>query len=132
MTTPARPATGLPRFRERVERDLLRHPIILDNPFTSWFSQGDFSREQLRRFIVQFSVFSRPARTTREDDAEAHVRNTTGEGDAEAQARNTGEWDPELVSPEGTVEGGAFHFRAAHFEWLVRVGRARHLRLAGM
>ena len=168
MTTLPTSATGLPRFRERVERDLLRHPIILDNPFTSWFSQGDFSREQLRRFIVQFSVFSnlflvaqllktinaptleamraskeilaneigvvfaRPARTTREDDAEAHVRNTTGAGDAEAQARNTGEWDPELVSPEGTVEGGAFHFRAAHFEWLVRMAEALDLRFEEM
>ena len=32
------------------------------------------------------------------------------------------EGDPELVSTEGTVDGGIFRFRAAHFEWLLGVG----------
>ena len=32
------------------------------------------------------------------------------------------EGDPELVSTEGTVDGGLFRFRAAHFEWLLAVG----------
>src|SRR5438132_1107867 len=32
------------------------------------------------------------------------------------------EGDPELVSTEGTVDGGIFRFRAAHFEWLCGVG----------
>ena len=27
------------------------------------------------------------------------------------------EGDPHLVATEGTVEGGIFRFRAAHFEW---------------
>ncbi len=45
--------------------------------------------------------------------------------------------DPDLVSTEGTVEGGTFHFAAAHFEWLLKmcahvglsfndVGKRRH------
>ena len=34
------------------------------------------------------------------------------------------EGDPELVSTEGTVDGGIFRFRAAHFEWLLAVGEA--------
>jgi len=29
--------------------------------------------------------------------------------------------DPELVSAEGTVEGGTFRFSAAHFEWLLKM-----------
>jgi hypothetical protein len=29
---------------------------------------------------------------------------------------------PRLLSTEGTVDGGLFRFRAAHFEWLVAVG----------
>ena len=29
--------------------------------------------------------------------------------------------DPELVSTEGTVDGGICRFRAAHFEWLTGV-----------
>lgn len=47
------------------------------------------------------------------------------------------EGDPELVSTDGTVEGGTFRFRAAHFEWLAHMasklglgfndlGKARH------
>src|SRR5438552_9738839 len=32
------------------------------------------------------------------------------------------EGDPALVSTEGTVDGGRFRFRAAHFEWLLRFG----------
>ena len=34
------------------------------------------------------------------------------------------EGDPDLVSTEGTVDGGLFRFRAAHFEWLLAVGEA--------
>ena len=34
------------------------------------------------------------------------------------------EGDPELVSTEGTVDGGIFRFKAAHFEWLLAVGEA--------
>jgi len=32
------------------------------------------------------------------------------------------EGDPDLVSTEGTVDGGIFRFRAAHFEWLLKIG----------
>ena len=34
------------------------------------------------------------------------------------------EGDPALVSTTGTVDGGTFRFRAAHFEWLLRFGAA--------
>jgi pyrroloquinoline quinone (PQQ) biosynthesis protein C len=34
------------------------------------------------------------------------------------------EGDPELVSTEGTVDGGIYRFNARHFEWLVKVGEA--------
>jgi hypothetical protein len=52
-------------------------------------------------------------------------RRTTGEGgpirppDDESKDR---EGDPDLVSTEGTVDGGLFRFKAAHFEWLLAVG----------
>src|SRR5436309_3592964 len=42
----------------RVEAELLRHPIVLDNRYTRWFRKGEATREDLRRFAVQFSVFS--------------------------------------------------------------------------
>src|SRR5438105_945005 len=31
--------------------------------------------------------------------------------------------DPELVSTEGTVDGGTFRFTATHFEWLLGVAK---------
>ena len=31
--------------------------------------------------------------------------------------------DPDLVSTEGTVDGGRFRFGAAHFEWLLRFAK---------
>ena len=37
------------------------------------------------------------------------------------------EGDPELVSTEGTVDGGICRFRAAHFEWLLRVAEGLRL-----
>ena len=40
--------------------------------------------------------------------------------------------DPALVSTTGTVEGGTFRFRAAHFEWLLRFGAALGLRFGDM
>jgi hypothetical protein len=45
---------------------------------------------------------------------------TAGPLDDEGKDR---EGDPELVSTEGTVDGGTFRFRAAHFEWLLAVGQ---------
>lgn len=42
------------------------------------------------------------------------------------------EGDPALVSTTGTVEGGTFRYRAAHFEWLLRFGAALGLRFDDM
>ena len=35
-----------------------------------------------------------------------------------------GEFDPNIVSTTGTVEGGVYSNRAAHFEWLCDVGKS--------
>ena len=42
------------------------------------------------------------------------------------------EGDPALVSTTGTVDGGTFRFRAAHFEWLLRFGAALGLAFPDM
>ena len=34
----------------RVEAELLRHPIVLDNRYTRWFRKGEATQEYLRRF----------------------------------------------------------------------------------
>src|SRR5262245_33373544 len=48
-------------FREflvEVDKDLMHHRIILNNPYTRWFSTGQATDAELRHFIQQFSVFS--------------------------------------------------------------------------
>ncbi|MDB5313613.1 MAG: hypothetical protein JWO38_7815 [Gemmataceae bacterium] len=136
------------RFRDflgEVDRELMHHPIILQNPYTSWFQHGDVSDDELRAFVQQFSVFSNDflvAALLRVINAEsleqAHASkeillNELGviyrKGDKVVGERSSlnpedkdREGDPDLVSTEGTVDGGVFRFRAAHFEWLLRIG----------
>jgi hypothetical protein len=142
-------------FLGRVDQDLLHHRIITDNPFTRWFREGQASNAQLAHFVRQFSVFSnqflvaalfrvinassiQQARAAKEillnelgviyhrpDGREPTLQAT----DEESKDR---EGDPELVGTEGTVDGGIYRFRAAHFEWLLSVGEALGLRFEDM
>jgi len=126
-------------FQSRIQAELLRHPIITDNAYTAWFEHGRKSHEQIMSFIVQFSVFSNQFlvaqlhKTLNADTLEgmraskeilaneigvvfnSSANNKTQTTDAERHG------DAELVSTEGTVDGGVFRFRAAHFEWLLRI-----------
>lgn len=141
-------ADPLAPLRERVNREILSHPIIARNPFTSWFAGGEFSREQLRQFVVQFSVFSNlflvaqllktiNAPTLEGMRASKEIlANEIGvvfaRRGAGREAAAEAEVDPELVSTEGSVEGGVFHFRAAHFEWLLTMAEPLGLRFEDM
>jgi hypothetical protein len=134
-------------FLEVVDRDLLHHRIITSNAYTGWFSRGEATDAELRHFVRQFSVFSNQfllaalqrvinapslaqARAAKEilmnelgviyRRTDQAPRPAVGALDDEGKDR---EGDPELVSTEGTVDGGAFRFRAAHFEWLLAVGQ---------
>jgi pyrroloquinoline quinone (PQQ) biosynthesis protein C len=116
-------------FRERLDREVLQHPAIRANPYTAWFKQGELTPAQARAFLVQFSVFSNQflvaqlqkvlnAETVEEMRASKEIlANEIGVG-----FRGTG-GDALLGSTLGSVEGGTFHFRAAHFELLVRMAR---------
>lgn len=136
-------------FLARVDRELLHHRIITDNAYTRWFQEGRATDAELAHFVRQFSVFSnqflvaallrvinapslRQARAAKEilmNELGVIYRRMDAEGprasataiDEESKDR---EGDPELVSTEGTVDGGTFRFRAAHFEWLLAVGEA--------
>jgi hypothetical protein len=133
-------------FLDGVERDLLHHRVITSNAYTRWFRRGEATDAELRHFVRQFSVFSnqflvaallrvvnaptlRQARASKEilmnELGVIYHRSDRGQGpagptDEEGKDR---EGDPELVSTEGTVDGGTFRFRAAHFEWLLAVGQ---------
>jgi hypothetical protein len=132
-------------FLREVDRELLQHRIILNNTYTRWFSEGEITDEELRYFIKQFSVFSnqfliaallkeinaptlQQSRASREillnelgviyrKPEQTRDRATITEEDKDREG------DPELVSIEGTVDGGICRFSAAHFEWLVGVAQ---------
>lgn len=125
-------------FQRRIDTEMLKHRIITDNRYTAWFEQGEQSFEQVRAFVVQFSVFSNQflvaqlQKMINADSLEGMraskeiLANEIGvvfnPGRKKSATPDPGrEVDPELVSTEGTVEGGVFHFRAAHFEWLLRI-----------
>ena len=136
-------------FADAVDLEFMHHPVVVSNPYTAWFAAGDVSLDHLRYFTIQFSVFSNQFllaalnRVINADTFEAAreskeiLMNELGviycsgkrAGDDRLRAE-TGvtpeafdrEGDPALVSTEGTVDGGTFRFRAAHFEWLLRFG----------
>jgi len=142
-------------FQRRIDRELLQHRVITHNPYTAWFSQGRQSRQQLRNFIVQFSVFSNQFllaqlhKMINADSLEGMraskeiLANEIGVVFNDPQSRAPGEGgeaeggDPKLLATQGSIDGGRFYFRAAHFEWLMGIagklglvfselGRRRH------
>ncbi|WP_019504171.1 hypothetical protein [Pleurocapsa sp. PCC 7319] len=131
-------------FLSQVDRRLLYHPIITNNAYTRWFSQGKATDAELKHFIRQFSVFSnqflvaalmktinsptlRQSRSSREillNELGVIYRNPQqkiGSIPALTESEKDRQGDPELVNTEGTVDGGICRFRAAHFEWLLGV-----------
>jgi hypothetical protein len=132
-------------FMAQVDRELMHHRIITDNAYTRWFEQGQATDDELRHFIKQFSVFSNQflvaallkvinAPSLQQVRAGKQILmnelgviyRKPGQPVANGNGRTTEEMDregdPELVSTEGTVDGGICRFRAAHFEWLLAVG----------
>ncbi|MCI0507185.1 MAG: hypothetical protein L0Z73_13910 [Gammaproteobacteria bacterium] len=124
------------QFQDRINAELLTHEIIVHNEFTQWYRRGEMSEAQIKAFVRQFSVFSNlfliaqlhkminadsleSMRASKEILANeiGVVFNPVSRHTAKhKQDNNT---DPQLVSTEGTVEGGTFRFQAAHFEWLL-------------
>ncbi len=142
------------RLVERIEKEILPHPVIADNEYTKWFEKGELDREDVRHFLVQFSVFSNhfivaqllktinaPSLESMHASKEILMnelgvtfRNPRGSAKSRTDAFDD---DDETVGSEGTVEGSTFRFSAAHFEWLLRmtgrlglkfgeVGKRRH------
>ncbi|MCI0639165.1 MAG: hypothetical protein L0Y72_14320 [Gemmataceae bacterium] len=131
-------------FLGEVDRYFLQHRIIKNNEYTRWFQQGSATDQELRHFIRQFSVFSnqflvaallkvinsptieqsRAGREILMNELGVIYRKPGSAVGARANLSDTDkdrEGDPDLVSTEGTVDGGVCRFRAAHFEWLTGV-----------
>ena len=138
-------AEGFLRFRSRIESGLLDHRIIIANRYTAWFSRGEQTADELRSFIVQFSVFSNQfllaqlnkminadtlegMRASKEILAnELGVAFNRSSDSRAGDATRRGGFDPDHLGTDGSVQGGVFHFEAGHFEWLWTV--AKHLGL---
>ena len=132
-------------FKNTIEQKFMGHPVVTRNAYTAWFARGDMPLDHLRRFTVQFSVFSNQfllaalnrvinadtlhsARESKEIlmNELGVIYNKGGSGAASdaATADKDKEGDPALVSTEGTVDGGKFRFQAAHFEWILHFGES--------
>lgn len=129
------------KFQDRINKVLFRHKVITNNQFTKWFAEGQVSREQVRAFIVQFSVFSnlfliaqlkkminaphiegmRASKEILANEIGVIFNSSKAQTSMKKVKDKDREGDPELVSTEGTIEGGKFRFQAAHFEWLLKI-----------
>lgn len=126
------------KFLGRVDKEIMSHRVIHDNKYTAWFKEGNLTTDDVRRFTVQFSVFSNlfilaqlrktfNAGSLEEMRASKEIlmnelgvvfkKSSEGKEEKITDADYAG--DPNLVSTEGTVQGGNFRFEAAHFEWLL-------------
>lgn len=139
-------------FLKDVDRKLLHHRIIRNNAYTKWFQKGTATDVELRHFIQQFSVFShqflvaallkvinsptlQQSRAGREillNELGVIYRHTEQipHPIALTEEAKDKEGNPELVSTEGTVDGGICRFQAAHFEWLLGVAKGLGLDFA--
>jgi hypothetical protein len=124
----------LDELRNRVDRLVANHPVVTDNRYTRWFARGEATRADVRHLTTQFSVFShlfieaqlrkvinapslegyRAGKEILLNELGVVFRPTSaGADDSTANTHSP-------IGSEGSVEGGTFHFAAAHFEWLVR------------
>jgi len=143
---PAVTADDLVTFTAEIDALINTHPVVTDNAYTCWFAKGEATAAEVRHLTVQFSVFSHLF-------VEAQLRKVINAADVEsyragkeilmnelgvvfkpvtADAGAADGVDPELVSTEGTVDGGRFKFAAAHFEWLIRFAKPLGLGFADM
>jgi hypothetical protein len=126
------PGMANPAFRTRLHLTVNEHPIVLRNPYTSWFAKGALSKEEVARFTREFSVFSHQfiiaqlRKVIESPDMEAyHAGKEILLNELGVVFRPPGQpvlvegTTPDVVSPTGTVDGATYRHAAAHFEWLV-------------
>ncbi len=117
-------------FEKKIEKELLNHPIIERNDYTQWFSKGNLTHGELEHFTVQFSVFSNlflvaqlkkmihshsldMMRSSKEILASEIGVTFKGGRNSAIETKDF------TLHSQGSIEGGVFHFRAGHFEWLL-------------
>jgi hypothetical protein len=143
-------ADSFRNFVDVCNQQLMTHDIITNNRYCNWFAQGELSRDNVTHFIVQFSVFSNlfliaqlqkvinagsvaGMRASKEilGNEMGVIFHKPGSAPMEVENKDR-EGDPDIVSIEGSIEGGTFRFKAAHFEWLLKMGEKLNLGFADM
>ncbi len=119
------------KFMARIDAQVRSHPVIVHNPYTEWFKKGTFSKQQAREFLVQFSVFSNEflfaqmrkmvnansiAEMRASKEILANELGVTFNDGKDHRVDDTG-----LGGLSGSINGGVFRFKAAHFELLARL-----------
>ncbi len=119
-------------FQSRINNQMLNHKVIIRNPYTAWFEQGNQSPAQIKAFIIQFSVFSNQfllaqlhkmihADTLESMHASKEIlANEIGVRFQSGQQQGSLN---DLGSTEGSIDGSHFSFGAAHFEWLYNIAK---------
>ncbi|MCH9696626.1 MAG: hypothetical protein K0U68_00835 [Gammaproteobacteria bacterium] len=126
-------------FQNRIDQKLLQHRIITSNAYTAWFEQGQQSIDQIKAFIIQFSVFSNQFLVAQLHKM-IHANTLQGmRASKEILANEIGvlfksskhkSGHQEFGSTEGSIEGSTFHFSASHFEWLYSIAKQLDLSFA--
>jgi hypothetical protein len=127
-------ADSFKSFYSRIESELLNHDVIIHNGYTRWFKDTNLTDADVRHFIVQFSVFSNQfliaqlhkmvnAHTIESMRSSKEIlANEIGVLFNDRQSKEEQEKQKQLGDISGSIEGGTFHFRSAHFELLARLG----------
>jgi hypothetical protein len=127
------------KFQQRINKELLQHRVITHNPYTLWFEQGNQNLNQIKAFVIQFSVFSNQFliaqlnKMIHADTLEAMRASKeilANELGVSFKAMAQGTEDHDLGSTEGSIEGSTFHFSAGHFEWLYAIAKKLELDFA--
>ena len=133
-------------FLKEVNSRVMSHPVIQTNEYSMWFAKGELTFADVRHMVQQFSVFSHlfliaamkkminarsieTYRATKEilaNEIGVIYRNRKKAmpkshelSDDDSQEEGI---DPKYAETQGTVDGGVFRFKAAHYEWLLRMG----------
>jgi hypothetical protein len=118
-------------FEARVAEVVNEHPVVTANGYTRWFACGEATLAEVRHLTVQFSVFShlfveaQLRKVINAPSLEAYhagkeiLLNELGVGFTATKPGATNVVTDD-VPTEGSIEGGRYRHRAAHFEWLLR------------
>ena len=120
LAAPA-PAVSLASFKERIEREFFRHPVITNNAYTRWFSAGEATHAQIENLLLQFSVFSNHFLVVQ---AKRMVNAASEEAERAARFILMNECGVRVDVATGSTEDGAFKTASAHINWLREVGAA--------